>query len=143
MNLSRSGINYFPFTVTRLIADSAPHINTIVIMGCLLLLITCYLLGVDSNNPPLASPDSKQRYAIICMVRTCLVSGYICCPFYPTIIFLIANSKLSFNHTLPDIISLCYVLCLASTVVSHNWIYFGIWLLIWENLASPQSLCRL
>eukprot|EP00731_Ephydatia_muelleri_P024104 Em0016g375a len=64
-------ILFFNISTIRkpLIADSAPHINTIVIMGCLLLLITCYLLGVDSNNPPLASPDSKQRYAIICMLR--------------------------------------------------------------------------
>lgn len=62
-------INYYClFTTARLIADSAPHINTIVLVGCLLLLTTCYLLGVDSNNPPLASPGSKQRYAAICMV---------------------------------------------------------------------------
>lgn len=57
-----------------LMANSAPHINTIVIIGCLLLLISCYLLGVDSNNPPLAPSDVNQRYSTICKLRLWLLA---------------------------------------------------------------------
>ena len=34
-----------------LIRESAPLINTIIICGCVLLLVTCYLLGVDTRTP--------------------------------------------------------------------------------------------
>lgn len=72
-----------------LIRDSAPIINTIIICGCVLLLVTCYLLGVDTKTPTLDGdqpnisdahlledsekddiPDRRnKRYAIICNVR--------------------------------------------------------------------------
>ena len=39
--------------LSRLIRDSAPHINTIIIIGCIWILTTCYLLSVDSANPPI------------------------------------------------------------------------------------------
>ena len=36
-----------------LIRNSAPVINTIIICGCVLLLVTCYLLGVYTRTPQL------------------------------------------------------------------------------------------
>ena len=62
-----------------MIRDSAPHINTVIIIGCIVMLVGCYLLGIDSDNPPdrvdsnddmaevMAARDS--RYKIICTVR--------------------------------------------------------------------------
>ena len=69
-----------------LIRDSAPHINSVVIVGCIVMLVGCYLLGIDSNNPPVpqyrkyvneedevvpqdAIIARNARYAIICNVR--------------------------------------------------------------------------
>ncbi|KAL5484018.1 hypothetical protein EMCRGX_G020445 [Ephydatia muelleri] len=57
-----------------LIANSAPHINTLIILGCLLLLATCYLLGIDSNNPPPDPQHINTRYAIICTLRLWLLT---------------------------------------------------------------------
>ena len=75
-------------TCCRLIRDSAPIINTIIICGCLLMLVTCYMLGVDTktptqdgDNPSDADEDNTEsgredinqqrdsRYANICIVR--------------------------------------------------------------------------
>jgi len=70
----------------RLIRDSAPHINTVVIIGCIWILIACFLLGVDSANPPIDEhiADSAytetedvtavrdQRYKTICTVSCVL-----------------------------------------------------------------------
>ena len=81
-----------------LIRDSAPVINTIIIGGCVLLLVTCYLLGVDTNTPQLDGdqpnisdahlledsdkegiPDRRnKRYAIICNVSTHVQNVYMC-----------------------------------------------------------------
>ena len=75
---------FIPFL--RLIRDSAPHINTIVIVGCLVMLLGCYLLGIDSNNPPQEGDNDyihqqndtvpmdvllarNHRYKVICTVR--------------------------------------------------------------------------
>jgi gamma-aminobutyric acid type B receptor len=71
-----------------LIRDSAPIINAIIICGCLLMLVTCYLLGVDTrtptqdgDNPSDADEDNTEsgredinqqrnsRYADICILR--------------------------------------------------------------------------
>lgn len=76
----------------RLIRDSAPHINTVVIIGCCIMLLGCYLLGIDSNNPVQsgdeyvkqqdnAVPDNmrgvldarNERYKIICTVRNGII----------------------------------------------------------------------
>ncbi len=68
---------------SSLILDSAPLINTVIICGCILMLGTCYLLGIDSNTPKADSqvleeqeqvdPDTIQarddRYAAVCTVR--------------------------------------------------------------------------
>ena len=68
-----------------LIRDSAPHINSVVIVGCIIMLVGCYLLGIDSNNPPVSQyekyvneEDKKvpqdvitlrdDRYAVVCNV---------------------------------------------------------------------------
>ena len=73
---------------SRLIRDSAPHINTTVIIGCLVMLFGCYVLGIDSSNPPRPSDtefvgqleeavpkevlDARDyRYKVICTVRAC------------------------------------------------------------------------
>ena len=50
-----------------LIKDSAPFINMIVTVGCILMLIACILLGVDSQTPRDES-DDKSRYGAICNV---------------------------------------------------------------------------
>ena len=50
-----------------LIKDSAPFINMIVTVGCILMLIACILLGIDSNTPLDESVD-KPRYGAICNV---------------------------------------------------------------------------
>ena len=71
-----------------LIRDSAPLINTVIIGGCLLMLITCYLLGVDTQTPAQSGDDPDKadqdyeedgkneilsqrnyRYAVVCNVR--------------------------------------------------------------------------
>ena len=75
----------------RLIRDSAPHINTIVIIGCIVMLLGCYLLGIDSNNPPQAGDEEfvhqqndtvpmnvllarNHRYKVICTVCNSIVT---------------------------------------------------------------------
>ena len=81
-----------PYTCffSRLIRDSAPHINTIVIIGCIVMLLGCYLLGIDSKNPPQPSDADyvdkqdedvpmdvfnarNHRYKVICTVRNSMV----------------------------------------------------------------------
>lgn len=74
--------------VCRLVRDSAPHINTVVVIGCTLLLATCFLLSIDTNNPPIDRdtshrPDEEistsileqrdSRYGIICIVSISLL----------------------------------------------------------------------
>ena len=68
---------FYPFCF-RLMKNSAPLINTVIIVGCILLMSTCILLGIDSANPKVVDgeldltdiPDSaKKRYATICTVR--------------------------------------------------------------------------
>lgn len=78
------------FFAHRLIRDSAPHINTVVIIGCIVMLVGCYLLGVDSNNPPVPGSEGyvdnvdnvpasvvdaqDYRYKVICNVSWISVS---------------------------------------------------------------------
>ena len=50
-----------------LIKDSAPFINMIVTVGCILMLIACILLGVDSQTP-LDESNDRSRYGAICNV---------------------------------------------------------------------------
>ena len=60
----------------RLIANSAPYINTIIIIGCIIMMSTCVLLGIDSGTPAVQEdieleniPESaKDRYSYICIV---------------------------------------------------------------------------
>ena len=85
-------------TLCSLIRDSAPIINTIIIGGCVLMLVTCYLLGVDTQTPSLDGDDPAEadedniendmesindrrnaRYASICNV----------CRFLPVILDLL------------------------------------------------------
>ena len=40
-----------------LIRDSAPLINVIIILGCILMLGSCYLLGIDTRTPSLPGDD--------------------------------------------------------------------------------------
>ena len=60
-------------------ANSAPYINIILIIGCIVMLGSSILLGIDSGTPQVTngsrdnildeiSPSAKNRYAIICMV---------------------------------------------------------------------------
>ena len=66
-----------------LIRDSAPLINTIIIIGCILMLGSCYLLGVDTQTPQISGDDPSiiddelskdiltkrnERYKLVCMV---------------------------------------------------------------------------
>ena len=67
-----------------LIANSAPIINAVIIIGCIMLLVACYLLGIDSGTPQvdpnvqlkellsMIDDYSKSRYAIICTVSKIL-----------------------------------------------------------------------
>jgi gamma-aminobutyric acid type B receptor len=63
-----------------LMANSAPHINTIIIIGCIVMMATCTLLGIDSGTPQVTDGERKDiladiteygktRYAVICTVR--------------------------------------------------------------------------
>ena len=64
----------------RLIRDSAPLINIIIVCGCILMLATSFLLGIDSKTPDanttmtpnvnLTSQDmyANERFGIICNV---------------------------------------------------------------------------
>ena len=69
------------------IANSAPHINTVIIIGCIVMMATCVLLGIDSGTPQVTPGDrsnvladindsGKQRYASICMVRRRYIGSY-------------------------------------------------------------------
>ena len=75
------------FCSHRLIANSAPLINTVVTVGCIMLLVACYLLGIDSGTPSVVPDDvprqdilndgnlndyGRTRYAILCSVGLCV-----------------------------------------------------------------------
>lgn len=80
-------------TSCSLIADSAPHINTVIIVGCILMLGACYLLGIDSANPDadndifLTAEEVNQstlnarndRYASVCTVSQAMSSDVNLC----------------------------------------------------------------
>lgn len=71
-----------------LIRDSAPFINLIIILGCILMLATCYLLGIDSATPPIDNrlnddqdtldqsviDNRNSRYGAICTWRLWLLT---------------------------------------------------------------------
>ena len=57
--------------------------NTVIIIGCLLLFCTCILMGIDSNNPKVVDGDLNlrdvpqtaiERYEIMCTVRLWLLT---------------------------------------------------------------------
>ena len=77
--------DYTLYVFHSLIRDSAPFINSVIICGCVLMLVTCYLLGIDTQTPSVAGDASvadedllddeshiidsrNDRYAIICNV---------------------------------------------------------------------------
>ena len=79
------------FIFYSLIQDSAPVINTIIICGCVVMLITCYLLGIDTQTPSHDGDDPSRsdeentemnmdinehrddRYSTICTVSSQLL----------------------------------------------------------------------
>ena len=89
-----------------LIRDSGPHINNIIIVGCLVMLVTCFLLGVDSSNPDTdeyvgnGNDDNilefdiiagrNRRYATICMVSVLTVL----LNFLKSLVYCFAHSAL-------------------------------------------------
>jgi len=57
-----------------LIWDSAPFINMIIIVGCIMMLIACFLLGVDSRTPAVEDSYKDARYGAICIARLWLLT---------------------------------------------------------------------
>uniref|UniRef100_A0A1X7U648 G-protein coupled receptors family 3 profile domain-containing protein n=1 Tax=Amphimedon queenslandica TaxID=400682 RepID=A0A1X7U648_AMPQE len=68
-----------------LMANSAPYINIILIIGCIVMMGSSILLGIDSGTPQVTDgdrdkildeigPSAKNRYAIICMTRVWLLT---------------------------------------------------------------------
>ncbi|XP_019856011.1 PREDICTED: gamma-aminobutyric acid type B receptor subunit 1-like [Amphimedon queenslandica] len=68
-----------------LMANSAPYINIILIIGCIVMMGSSILLGIDSGTPQVTdgnrdnildeiNDSAKNRYAIICMTRTWLLT---------------------------------------------------------------------
>ena len=60
-------------------ANSAPYINIIITIGCIVMMGSSILLGIDSGTPQVTNgkrddildnidESAKSRYAIICMV---------------------------------------------------------------------------
>ncbi len=66
-------------TPCRLIRDSAPLINIVIIIGCVVMLATAILLGIDSATPQVEESYLKERYDIICNVSLdCNECVYVC-----------------------------------------------------------------
>ena len=54
----------------RLIRDSAPHINSVIIIGCGVMLAGSFLLGIDSNSPRSDVFEmNESHFAVLCTVR--------------------------------------------------------------------------
>ena len=60
-------------------ANSAPYINILLIIGCIVMMGSSILLGIDSGTPQVTNgerdnildeigPSAENRYAIICTV---------------------------------------------------------------------------
>ena len=71
-------IIYFLFSCS-LMANSAPYINIMITIGCIVMMGSSILLGIDSGTPQVTNgkrddilddidESAKSRYAIICMV---------------------------------------------------------------------------
>ena len=59
----------------RLIRDSAPLVNMVIILGCILMLITAIMLGIDTQTPDIRTSAMEyinHRYTVFCNVSSTL-----------------------------------------------------------------------
>jgi len=67
----------------RCIAYSQPHINNIVVLGCITCLGCVFLLGLDGRFVP------EDMYAIICQVSLCDVYAPLNTYFITSVVYVI------------------------------------------------------
>ena len=132
-----------PFcSLSRLIWNSAPLINTVIVVGCIVMMVACILLGIDSGTPmipmdtngTITEEITNERYASICTVSRqqkaqllpiqLVLTSAVCYKSVPTNKSLVFVIHLDRRQPLPCLVGPClfYVIAMVTWIPWKTWV---------------------